>query len=59
VKTRFTDFREVAIVRRSNFTCSICFCGIADQHEEDEGSQSVQRLPGDEDLEKAGIQITR
>src|ERR1700733_4852716 len=34
--------------------------GIASQREEDETSQSVQGLPrGDEDLEKAGIHITR
>jgi tetratricopeptide (TPR) repeat protein len=36
------------------------FGGIAGQREEDEGNQSAQGLPrGDEDLEKAGIQITR
>ena len=36
------------------------FGGIAGQREEDEGHQSAQGLPrGDEDLEKAGIQITR
>jgi AAA ATPase domain len=35
------------------------FGGIAGQREEDEGNQSAQGLPrGDEDLEKAGIQIT-
>src|SRR5260370_7268216 len=36
------------------------FGGIAGHREEDETTQSAQGLPrGDEDLEKAGIQITR